>query len=236
MNQPLHLPNPKVTVSRIGMQITADLSIDEWGELAASIGEVATSVAFIVGDWLVYGQSLFGTDGFPDKKVDHPSYQIAIKTTGLDLSTLQNYAYVSRSIPYSMRSERLSWEHHRLLAKLPDNDIQDWIDTCVAEEDAGRRMSTRRLRKSLNLGRIATDADLEPDDADRGIENHLTYVTRLAVWWKRMKKVDFLTTSTREQRDTMLRDFAPIAALINEINHSIREEDNPAQPLLPLFK
>ncbi len=93
MNQPLHLPNPKVTVSRIGMQITADLSIDEWGELAASIGEVATSVAFIVGDWLVYGQSLFGTDGFPDKKVDHPSYQIAIKTTGLDLSTLQNYAY-----------------------------------------------------------------------------------------------------------------------------------------------
>ena len=232
MNQPLHLPNPKVTVSRIGMQITADLSIDEWGELAASIGEVATSVAFIVGDWLVYGQSLFGTDGFPDKKVDHPSYQIAIKTTGLDLSTLQNYAYVSRSIPYSMRSERLSWEHHRLLAKLPDNDIQDWIDTCVAEEDAGRRMSTRRLRKSLNLGRIATDADLEPDDADRGIENHLTYVTRLAVWWKRMKKVDFLTTSTREQRDTMLRDFAPITALINEITHSIQEDDNPRQPLL----
>ena len=232
MNQPLHLPNPKVTVSRIGMQITADLSIDEWGELAASIGEVATSVAFIVGDWLVYGQSLFGTDGYPDKKVDHPSYQIAIKTTGLDLSTLQNYAYVSRSIPYSMRSERLSWEHHRLLAKLPDNDIQDWIDTCVAEEDAGRRMSTRRLRKSLNLGRVATDADLEPDDADRGIENHLTYVTRLAVWWKRMKKVDFLTTSTREQRDTMLRDFAPITALINEITHSIQEEDNPRQPLL----
>ena len=232
MNQPLHLPNPKVTVSRIGMQITADLSIDEWGELAASIGEVATSVAFIVGDWLVYGQSLFGTDGFPDKKVDHPSYQIAIKTTGLDLSTLQNYAYVSRSIPYSMRSERLSWEHHRLLAKLPDNDIQDWIDTCVAEEDAGRRMSTRRLRKSLNLGRVATDADLEPDDADRGIENHLTYVTRLAIWWKRMKKVDFLTTSTREQRDTMLRDFAPITALINEITHSIQEEDNPRQPLL----
>jgi hypothetical protein len=214
------------------MQITADLSIDEWGELAASIGEVATSVAFIVGDWLVYGQSLFGTDGYPDKKVDHPSYQIAIKTTGLDLSTLQNYAYVSRSIPYSMRSERLSWEHHRLLAKLPDNDIQDWIDTCVAEEDAGRRMSTRRLRKSLNLGRVATDADLEPDDADRGIENHLTYVTRLAVWWKRMKKVDFLTTSTREQRDTMLRDFAPITALINEITHSIQEEDNPRQPLL----
>jgi hypothetical protein len=221
------------------MLIKADLSIDEWGDLAACIGEVATSVAFIVGDWLVYGQNLFSMNGINDVRVgrvDHPSYQRAIEATRLDLSTLQNYAYVSRSIPYSMRSERLSWEHHRLLAKLPDNDKQDWIDTCVAEEDAGRRMSTRRLRKSLSLGRVATDADLDPDDADGGIENHIQFINRLSVWWKRMKKENFLTASTREQRGAMLRDFAPITALIQEINHSIQEEDNPGQPLLSLFK
>jgi hypothetical protein len=47
------------------------------------------------------------------------SYEIAIAATGLDRSTLHNYAYVSRSIPYSLRTERLSWEHHRLMAKLP---------------------------------------------------------------------------------------------------------------------
>ena len=221
------------------MLITTDLSIEEWGDLAASIGEVATSVAFIVGDWLLYGHNLFSMNGINDvrvSKVDHPSYQRAIEATRLDLSTLQNYAYVSRSIPYSMRSERLSWEHHRLLAKLPDNDKQDWIDTCVAEEDAGRRMSTRRLRKSLCLGRVATDDDLEPDDADRGIENHLQFINRLSVWWKRMKKENFLATSTREQRDTMLRDFTPITALIKEINHSNQEEDTPVQPLMRLFK
>jgi hypothetical protein len=28
---------------------------DEIGDLAPSIGEVASSIAFIVGDWLVYG-------------------------------------------------------------------------------------------------------------------------------------------------------------------------------------
>ena len=181
MNSTLKLPNPKVTISRIGLQITSELSVEEWQELAASLGEVASSIAFIVGDWLVYGQSLFGTNGFPDKKVDHPSYQLAIKVTGLDLSTLQNYAYVSRSIPYSLRSERLSWEHHRLLAKLPDGEIQSWIATCEAEDMAGNRMSTRRLRKSLSLGRVATDADLEPDDADQGIENHIPFINRLVV-------------------------------------------------------
>jgi hypothetical protein len=95
----LRLPNPKVTVSRIGLQISDNLSVEEWKELATSIGEAASSIAFIVGDWLVYGQSLFGTQGDPDRKVDHPSYQLALKATGLDLSTLQNYAYVSRNVP-----------------------------------------------------------------------------------------------------------------------------------------
>jgi hypothetical protein len=213
----LRLPNPKVSVSRIGLQISDKLSVEEWQELATSIGEAASSIAFIVGDWLVYGQSLFGTEGDPDRKVDHPSYQLALKATGLDLSTLQNYAYVSRNVPFSLRTERLSWEHHRLMAKLPDGDMQDWIEACVAEEDAGRRMSTRRLRKSLNLGRIATDKDLEPDDSDKGIDNHIPFVNRLSVWWKRMKANRFLDTATDEQREALKRDLEPIVTIYNQL-------------------
>ena len=213
----LKLPNPKVTVSRIGLQISDKLSVEEWQELATSIGEAASSIAFIVGDWLVYGQSLFGTDGDPDRKVDHPSYQLALKATGLDLSTLQNYAYVSRNMPFSLRNERLSWEHHRLMAKLPEGEQQDWIEACVAEEDAGRRMSTRRLRKSLNLGRIATDKDLEPDDSDKGIDNHIPFVNRLSVWWKRMKANRFLDTATDEQREALKRDLEPIVTIYNQL-------------------
>jgi len=213
----LRLPNPKVTVSRIGLQISDKLSVEEWQELATSIGEAASSIAFIVGDWLVYGQSLFGTDGDPDRKVDHPSYQLALKATGLDLSTLQNYAYVSRNVPYSLRNERISWEHHRLMAKLPEGEQQDWIEACVAEEDAGRRMSTRRLRKSLNLGRIATDKDLEPDDSDKGIDNHIPFVNRLSVWWKRMKANRFLDTATDEQREALKRDLEPIVTIYNQL-------------------
>lgn len=213
----LRLPNPKVSVSRTGLRISDNLSVEEWQELATSIGEAASSIAFIVGDWLVYGQSLFGTQGDPDRKVDHPSYQLALKATGLDLSTLQNYAYVSRNVPYSLRTERLSWEHHRLMAKLTDGDMRDWIEACVAEEDAGRRMSTRRLRKSLNLGRIATDKDLEPDDSDKGIDNHIPFVNRLSVWWKRMKANRFLDTATDEQREALKRDLEPIVTIYNQL-------------------
>ena len=217
MNSPIVLPNPKVTISPVGMQVTGELTFDEWKELASSIGQAARSIAFIMGDWLVYGQNLFGIDGFPDKRVDPVSYQLAMAATGLDLSTLQNYAYVSRSVPFSLRSEILSWEHHRILAKLPEDDVAGWIDACVAEEKSGRRMSTRRLRKSLNLGRVATDKDLEPEDADKGIENHIPFVNRLVVWWKRMLSERFLANATDEQRAALKRDLEPVVAIYKQL-------------------
>ena len=216
MNQ-LILPNTKLAASRTGLRITARLTNEEWQQLAACIGEVATAIAFIVGDWLVYGQGLFGLDGFPDHKVDEASYQLAMTATGLDRSTLQSYAYVSRSIPYSLRSERLSWEHHRLIAKVPAPQQRQWIGTCEAEQDAGRRMSTRRLRKSLNLGRVATDQDLEPDESDKGIENHIPFVNRLVVWWRRMQDDRFLSTATREQREALKRDLEPVVHIYNQL-------------------
>ena len=217
MKCPIQLPSSKVTISRIGMRITAELTFDEWRALAGTLGDAARAVGFVVGDWLVYGQGLFGTDGFPDKRVDEASYQFALAATGLDRSTLQNYAYVSRSIPYSLRNERLSWEHHRVLAKLPEDKQSHWIDACIAEEDAGRRISTRRLRKSLSLGRIATAADLEPDPSDKGTINHIPFVNRLVGWWRRMQEARFLATATPEQRETLKRDLEPVVQIYNQL-------------------
>ena len=217
MKQPIVLPSRKVAVSPVGMRFTEELSFEEWKALAASIGQAARSVAFIVGDWLVYGHNLFGTDGFPDRRVPTELYQIAVAATGMDATTLQNYAYVSRSVPYSLRSEKLSWEHHRIMARLPEDELPGWIDACVAEENSGRRMSTRRLRKSLNLGRVATDKDMEPDDTDRGADNHIPFVNRLVVWWKRMQQDRFLATATPEQKAALKRDLEPVVAIYEQL-------------------
>ena len=214
----LTLPDsPKFTVSRTGLAVHASLSFTEWASLAPRLNEASRCIGFLIGDWLVYGQGLFGLDGFPDRRVDESTYQVAIASTGLDRSTLQSYAYVSRNIPQSLRSERLSWEHHRLLAKLPVAEIGGWIAKCLAEDDAGRKMSTRRLRKSLALGRVATAADMEPDEADKGIENHIPFVNRLVLWWRHMQDERFLAIATREQRAAMKRDLEPIIHIYNQL-------------------
>ncbi|MCX6879443.1 MAG: hypothetical protein NTW21_37415 [Verrucomicrobia bacterium] len=80
----------------------------------------------------------------------------------------------------------------------------------LAEDLAGQRMSTRRLRKSLNHGRVATAADLEPDPADKGQLNYIPFVNRICCWWRRLQGERFLTTATKAQREVICRDLEPI--------------------------
>jgi hypothetical protein len=217
MNQVLQLPTAKANISPIGLRFTGELTLDEWKSLAPSLGQAARSVSFVIGDWLVYGDSLFGTDGPPNKRVASRLYEFASQHTGIDITTLQSFAYVSRNVPYPMRTEQLSWEHHRLIAKLPEPEQANWIETCISENQSGQRMSTRRLRKSLNLGRVATEKDLEPEDSDKGIENHLPFVNRLVVWWKRMQADQFHINATDEQRAAIKRDLEPVISIYNQI-------------------
>lgn len=212
MNQLLTIPTKKISISPLGLETTAKLTLNEWKAIAPALATSARSLAFIIGDWFNYSDCFIGGDSGQDP------LDIAVTATGLDVSTLNDYAIVARRVPIGVRSDRLSWEHHKILARLPERDQEDWIRTCLAEEDAGRHMTLRRLRKSINLGRVATIADLEPDESDQGIENHMTYVNRLSVWWRHMKEDGFLTHATPAQRWALQIDLLPIVQIYNALN------------------
>ena len=78
-------------------------------------------------------------------------------------------------------------------------------------------MSTRRLRKSLNLGRVATAADLEPDPADKGQLNYIPFVNRICCWWRRLQAERFLATATKAQREVIRRDLEPVVTIYNQL-------------------
>ena len=217
MNQFVTDPISKFKITRMGLEQNSPLNLEEWQNLGAYLGSAARSMAFVIGDWLMYGSTLLGTAG---QGIDSPQtnlLEIAATCTGLDIPTLEAYAHVSRNVPIEWRNERLSWEQHRVIAKLPPNARPQWINACVTEEESGHRMTLRRLRKSINLGRIATHADLEPDPADKGIENHLTYVNRLAVWWRHMQGDLFLSKASYEQRQALKRDLEPVVNIYNQL-------------------
>jgi hypothetical protein len=217
----------KVQINRTGLQVSAELSFAEWEAMAERFGAAMSSAAFVIGDWLVYGEDHFRGQGrlpgFDEKiiasrKVSGEIYEAALRLTGLDRTTLATYAYVARRVPPSLRNENLSWEHHKAVAKLEPHDQSKWLQ--LAQNDPGegeRAVSTRRLRKSITAGRLLSPQEMQIDPADRGQPNHIPHLNRLWVWWLDLRESGWRKEATREQKDALKRDLGIVLQIIQEI-------------------
>lgn len=212
----------KARAGTLGLEISDDMTFEEWTQFAPHLGDAALALGFAIGDWLIYGERfaaqrpLPGFENMP-AKVPHERYEAALLATRLDISTLHNFAYVARRVPRSLRHELLSFEHHRAIARLDEAKQKEWIATAIAENESGRRMSVRRLRRSIEAGRVLDASELQTDPADAGIVNHIPFVNRLVGWWSRMRTEGWLKTATKEQRAALKRDLQPIINIYSEL-------------------
>lgn len=210
----------KFTISRTGLEVHDHLSFEEWSSLAPLLNEAARGVAFVIGDWLLYGHDRFGREDTANKsgaRVRSEDYETAIRLTGLDRATLHTYAHVSRKVPPSLRNKDLSWEHHKIVAKLPSPDQQRWLRLASDQLAKGRPVSTRRLRRSISAGRLLDAEEVSLPENDKGIENHIPFVNRLVSWWSRMREQGWTDGATPEQRAALKRDLEPIVAIYREL-------------------
>lgn len=130
-------PEGEVLTTRVGLQITSDLTFEVWERAGRQLARIVDSSAWWLGDWLVYGK-----DNYADR------YQLGIQAAGLKYQTLRNYAWVSRRFELSRRRGRLSFQHHAEVASLPFEEQEYWLDH--AEE---KGWSTRQLRDSIQDAR-----------------------------------------------------------------------------------
>ena len=216
----------KVAITRTGLQISSDLTFGEWEAMAARFGAAMSSAAFVIGDWLVYGEDHFrGQSRLPgfeeeaiaSRRVNAKIYDAALRLTGLDRTTLGTYAYVARRVPSSLRNEQLSWEHHKAVAKLEAQEQTKWLEVASGSPEGEATVSTRRLRKSITAGRLLSPDELRLDPTDRGEPNHIPFLNRLWSWWQDMKEDGWSKRATREQKDALKRDLGIVLRIIHEI-------------------
>ena len=218
----------KIQITRTGLKLTSDLTFREWEAMAERFGAAMSSAAFVIGDWLVYGEDHFRGQGrlpgfeeetIAKRKVSGEIYEAALRLTGLDRTTLATYAYVARRVPSSLRNEKLSWEHHKAVARLEPHEQTKWLKVALKESSAkqGGTISTRRLRKSITAGRLLTKEEMQLDPADRGQPNHIPHLNRLWVWWLDLRDSGWREESTREQKDALKRDLGIVLQIIREI-------------------
>ncbi len=191
MNSPA-INDPKFSITQTGIEFHQDLSFDEWNDLGQKLAPVGKSIGFIIGDWINYGEKRWG-----DK------YEEAMMRTGMAYQTLMDFAYVARKVEISLRNENLDFTHHRVVAKLKTPDEKEhWLK--MAEK---HKLGIRRLRKSINFGRLATEKEVQGDPADRGYVTYLALLNRIRRWWARETGKAPVEEWDEDRREVLKKDF-----------------------------
>lgn len=212
-----------VVLKPLQLDDTQPLSLTEWRDIGRQFATAMRTVAFVIGDWLVYGE---GRDGqmtlFADipesDRVSKQHFHDAMRQTGLDITTLQHYAYVARHVPRSLRNEHVSWEYHRKVAKLRDDDEKRrWLELAAEMFLDGNPLTLLRFSRSIQAGRLMTAKELEAERADRGTENIHPYVNRIQAFFGRLRDSGWLRNAGEHKRAALKRDLQPIIDIYNQL-------------------
>jgi hypothetical protein len=155
----------QAVVTRVGLRMPQEMTFEQWARTGAQLSGVVDSLAWCLGDWLVYGKERYCG-----------RYQHVVHAVGLDYQTLRNYAWVAGRFPPSGRRAGLSLQHHAEVAALPDPDRGRWLD-----EAESKGWSVRRLRAAIRAARTAGPAQV----AKPALLPRIAVPDRRLAWWRR---------------------------------------------------
>jgi hypothetical protein len=147
--------------SETGLDIQSPLSREDWLALYTVIRQIRSAYQWIIGDWMLYGF----------EQQWSVSYEQMASITGLKASTVEVYTSICRSFPRLIRINRLSFGHFQLIAPLPAEVRQQWIDYA-----AEQKLSVRQLQAALRQAR----QEALPDES--GVINKVTRRRFNRVW------------------------------------------------------
>jgi len=125
---------PDVSYEATGLVLRDGLSYERWTEIGCTLQQMERSVAWWIGDWLLYGERCYG----------ERCYQAVEETTGYKLDRIRNYAWVAEKVPDSTRVASLPWTMHREVAAL---EPEQQVEMLALAETQG--LSTRELHEAV---------------------------------------------------------------------------------------
>lgn len=120
-------------LSKVAWVPQRDLGHSEWLATGRRLGAIGRCSQWWIGDWIRYGASRWGE-----------KYAEAARVTGYDVASLRNMAWVASQFELSLRSDKLTWSHHVLLAPLEPDEQRHWL-----ERASEQRLSVADLRLEL---------------------------------------------------------------------------------------
>jgi hypothetical protein len=148
---------PNGAISKVAWEAQSSLGRAEWLATGRRLGMIGRCSQWWIGDWIRYGNAKWGE-----------KYVEAARVTGYDVASLRNMAWVASRFDVSLRSDKLSWSHHVLLAPLQPDEQRYWLERASDE-----RFSVADLRQALRGPR---GGGTESDSAEAGVESGEAFV------------------------------------------------------------
>lgn len=129
-------PEPRLKVTKVGLQGYAS-TFEEWEAFGRTLKEIEAGLQWAVGDWLNQGETRW-----------REKYLGVADALGFDYQTLRDYSYVARQVNLSIRIDKLSFAHHRLVASYDPPHQKLWLARAATGEN-GKAWSLARMREMM---------------------------------------------------------------------------------------
>jgi hypothetical protein len=143
---------PPSAISKVAWVPQSELGQTEWLATGRRLGAIGRCSQWWIGDWIRYGTTRWGE-----------KYAEAARVTGYDVASLRNMAWVASQFDLSLRSDKLTWSHHVLLAPLDTDEQVQWLGRALEE-----RLSVADLRVELRAARGAKGKAAGSSDSATG--------------------------------------------------------------------
>ena len=119
-------PPTQPTFTPTELILPEDTSFEDWTAIGQRLQWISKGIHWWIGDFLKFGERKWGE-----------RYAQAVEETPFALQTLQNDVWVASAIKPSARREKLSFGHHSVVAALPSDERDKWLD--IAEREGWTR-------------------------------------------------------------------------------------------------
>ena len=119
--------------TNIGLQLVRDnakVTDKDMQELGRVLRAFEGSLQWLIGDWVVCAEQIAWG------KLEDFANEI-----GFDYQTIRDYAYVARNVDLSVRTDKLSFGHHKVVASMTPEQQRVWLNQAVNE-----RLTVAQLR------------------------------------------------------------------------------------------
>lgn len=111
-----------VTLTRVGIVFDSAVPAGQWEQIGKFIMSMEGAIQWLIGDYLLQSERIY-----------NKTYKEVAEEWGRTVGTIYNYYYVVASVDFSLRNEKLTFNHHYAVAKLVPELQAYWLGRAEQE-------------------------------------------------------------------------------------------------------